>query len=119
MLFFLLLNLAFDFTLSYSDLDFGTILVIWRCSWYGMHLFVILGYLLLYFQIRNYYREIIARYGEHVTQQDRDQISLDLRSLIVLFASFSVYAIVCTSVELWGRVNPWTTLTVEACARLI
>ena len=83
-----------------------------------MHLFVILGYLLLYFQIRNYYRDVIARHGAHVTQQDRDQFSLDLRSLIVLFASFSLYAIVCIFFALWS-VNLLTRETVEACARLI
>ena len=85
-----------------------------------MHLFVILGYLLLYFQIRNYYREVIARHVAHLTQQDRDQISMDLRSLIVLFASFSVYAIVIISMPLWNDYVTYLTLvTVEACARLI
>ena len=101
---FLSLSLAVDYVLYYNILswDSDSFLVLLRFSWYGMHLFVILGYLLLYFQIRNYYREIIARHGVHVTQQDKDQISLDLRSLIVLFASFSVYAIACIFFELWA-----------------
>ena len=79
-------------------------MVLFRISWYGMHLFVILGYLLLYFLIRNYYREVIARHEAHMTQQDRDHISSDLRSLMILFASFSVYAIALITLEAWFNV---------------
>jgi len=96
-LLFLSLNLAADIALIYNP---DVFLIFWRLGWCGMHLFVILGYLLVYFQIRKYYREIIARHEEHLTEHDRDQISSDLRSLIVLFASFSIYALVLISVEI-------------------
>jgi len=68
-----------------------------KIIWYGMHTIVITSYLTLYILIKSYYRSMLR----HVNDNVREQISEDLRGLLVLFIAFILPALLLSPFPFW------------------